>query len=604
MILGTAGHIDHGKTAIVRALTGVDTDRLPEEKRRGITIELGFAPLDLNGLGTVGVVDVPGHEAFVRTMLAGATGVDLALLVIAADEGVMPQTREHLAILTLLGVRDGVVALSKIDLVGDDWLALVSEDVRDLLAGSAMPQATIVPVSARTGEGIDRLRAEVAAVAAAHVSSVDADLFRMPVDRVFSLRGTGTVITGTVWSGALTRGTAWVHPPGRAVRVRELHSHGRPVDSVHRGMRAAVALSDVTVAEILKGSVLVAPGEWPPTDILRTTLELLDSETTPLGARTRVRLHLGSADVGARIVQLAPGMARVHLEEPLICRSGDRFIIRGGARVTTLGGGTVLDPYARKRSRSLQGSDPSPTGILEALCAEAGRMGVDVATLPIRTGVAPARVQRLVASARLAATEDRVYLSEVKAEASARLQAEVDLEHARHSLSPGLSLEHARASVGVPRDLFDSVLSMLVRAAQLAVSGTAVHRPDWVPQLNPEQADLAEQMMHAFCSAGEPATTVAQVTASFGPAAIPIVRYLEQEGRVVRLGESLVATEPVVRAMVERLRCVMEGGRVYSPAELRDALGISRKVLIPLLEYCDRVQVTERRGAGRVLRPV
>ena len=242
MILGTAGHIDHGKTTLVRALTGVDTDRLPEEKRRGITIELGFAPLVLEGVGTLGVVDVPGHEAFVRTMLAGATGVDLALLVVAADEGVMPQTREHLAILSLLGIRGGVVALTKTDLVDDDWLALVSEDVRATLAGSALAQAPVLPVSAQTGAGLGELRAALAAAARTLPARDAADLFRMPVDRAFTVKGTGTVVTGTVWSGSLDRdAVVRILPGGRTARVRGLQQHGGAVDRVLPGSRAAVA---------------------------------------------------------------------------------------------------------------------------------------------------------------------------------------------------------------------------------------------------------------------------------------------------------------------------------------------------------------------------
>lgn len=602
MILGTAGHIDHGKTALIRSLTGVDTDRLPEEKRRGITIELGFAPLELEGIGTVGVVDVPGHEAFVRTMLAGATGVDIALLVIAADEGVMPQTREHLAILTLLGIRGGVVALSKTDLVDEDWLALVSDDVRQLLSGSALEGAEIVPVSVNAGSGLDRLRAAITAVAAKRIDPARADLFRLPIDRVFSLRGTGTVVTGTVWSGVLEKGSAWVHPPGRAVRIRELHSHGRAVTSIGRGMRAAVALSDVAVDAVPKGAVLVGPDEWPPSDTLRATMQLLDLEHAALGARTRVRLHLGSVDVGARIVSLAPGIVRVHLETAIVCRAGDRFIIRGGPQVTTLGGGTVLDPYARRRARAMQTVDHSPQEILQAFCREAGPAGVESAALAIRLGIPPASVAGVLASGHLVRTHERVYLSDAAVEAKGRLLSAVDQEHGRDSLSPGLPLEQARAAAGVPRDLFDLMLDGEVRSKSLAVSGAFVHREGWTPSLSGEQDRLSAQMMHAFCSADEP-ITVADVSASFGPASAAVLRHLEQQGRVVRLGDTLVAAEPVVRRMVEQLRAGMQSGRGYSPAELRDNLGISRKVLIPLLEYCDRTQVTERRGSERVLRP-
>ena len=276
MILGTAGHIDHGKTTLVCALTGVDTDRLPEEKRRGITIELGFAPLVLDGVGTLGVVDVPGHEAFVRTMVAGATGIDLALLVVAADEGVMPQTREHLAILTLLGVRGGVVAVTKRDLVDDDWLALVEDDLRAALEGTALAAAPIVPVSATTGDGLDALRAALADAARGIPARAAGDLFRLPIDRAFTVKGTGTVVTGTVWSGALGRdATVRLFPADLAVRVRGLHAHGRAVEQVRAGDRAALALAGVDLDQVGRGAVLVQGTAWRASRVLRADVALL-----------------------------------------------------------------------------------------------------------------------------------------------------------------------------------------------------------------------------------------------------------------------------------------------------------------------------------------
>ena len=269
MILGTAGHIDHGKTTLVRALTGVDTDRLPEEKKRGITIELGFAPLTLEGVGTVGVVDVPGHEAFVRTMVAGATGIDLALVVVAADEGVMPQTREHLAILELLGVRAGVIALTKSDLVDEEWLMLVEEEVRGVVE-RALPDAPIVRTSATTGAGIDELRATLARIAAALPARSDDDLFRLPVDRAFTIKGTGTVVTGTVWSGRLSRDeTARILPGDRSARVRGIQGHGAQLDAVRSGARAAVALAGVDIDDVPRGSTIVVDRDWHPTTLAR-----------------------------------------------------------------------------------------------------------------------------------------------------------------------------------------------------------------------------------------------------------------------------------------------------------------------------------------------
>ncbi|MEO7647116.1 MAG: selenocysteine-specific translation elongation factor, partial [Gemmatimonadaceae bacterium] len=349
MILGTAGHIDHGKTALVRALTGVDTDRLPEEKRRGITIDLGFAPLVLDGIGTIGVIDVPGHEAFVRTMLAGATGIDLALLVVAADEGVRPQTREHLTILTMLGVRAGVVALTKIDLVDDEWLELVSADVAAVLEGSGLEGAVIVPVSANTGEGLDQLRAAIRGAASSVVARDTDDLFRMPIDRAFSVHGTGTVVTGTVWSGTLRKGAATVFPGAFPVRVRDLQSHNSSVDSVSASTRAAVALSGVTVEQTGRGAVLVAGDGWTESTVILAELTLSDS-TVAVTPRTRVRLHLGAADVGARVRLFEPVAGqinvpvRIRLEEPIIARAGDRFVLRAGSPLEVIAGGVVTDP--------------------------------------------------------------------------------------------------------------------------------------------------------------------------------------------------------------------------------------------------------------------
>src|SRR5499427_7139542 len=278
MIVGTAGHIDHGKTALVHALTGVDTDRLPEEKKRGITIELGFAPLALDGMGIVGVVDVPGHEAFVRTMVAGATGIDLALLVVAADEGVMPQTREHLAILELLGVNAGVIALTKADLVDDDWLVLVEEDVRQA-AARALPSARIVATSVKTGKGIDELRTALASLASSIRSRDASDLFRMPVDRAFTIKGTGTVVTGTVWSGTVRRDdVVRVLPSSISTRVRGVQGHGSHVQAAKPGGRTAIALTGIETSQVARGSTLVTDLAWKPTMFARADVTLLPGD--------------------------------------------------------------------------------------------------------------------------------------------------------------------------------------------------------------------------------------------------------------------------------------------------------------------------------------
>ena len=371
VIIGTAGHIDHGKTTLVRALTGVDTDRLPEEKRRGITIELGFAPLALDGIGTIGVVDVPGHEAFVRTMVAGATGIDIALLVVAADEGVMPQTREHLAILRLLGVRRGVVALTKADLVDDEWLALVEEDVRAAIA-SVLPDAPIVATAAQTGRGIAELRSALVGAARAVPHRSDDDLFRMPVDRAFTIKGTGTVVTGTVWSGRVARDeTVRIFPGGQTARVRGIQGHGEQLDASEAGGRTAVALTGLEPSDVPRGSTLVADASWRSTMLARADVTLVPGAEASIRPRTWFRAHVGTAEVGARVVAKEvragePFAARVVFDQQVLIRAGDRFVLRTSAPLNTIGGGVVVDPYPPRRAR------PWPTGL--------GRTGASRAT--------------------------------------------------------------------------------------------------------------------------------------------------------------------------------------------------------------------------------
>jgi selenocysteine-specific elongation factor len=397
VILGTAGHIDHGKTALVRALTGVDTDRLPEEKRRGITIDLGFAPLELDGVGTVGIVDVPGHENFVRTMLAGASGIDLAMLVVAADEGVMPQTREHLEILSLLKIPRGVIALTKCDLVDAEWRGLVAEDVVALCAGTPLDNAEIVFVSSVTGEGIERLKRAIASAAgeSRQERSRD-DLFRMPVDRAFTIKGTGTVVTGTIWSGTIQRdSTVRIQPGGKSFRVRGIQSHGRDEEIAYPGTRTAIALASCDLEDVTRGCVVVAEPAWIPSDELDVSLMFVDPEYKPT-PRSRVRVHVGTGETGARFSRLRSDssgriLARLVLEDPLVARGGDRFVIRIPSPARTIGGGEILDPYPPRRIRKSDARAGGEQSVdrLGTFLDLAGNSGVEMAVLPIRTGLNP-----------------------------------------------------------------------------------------------------------------------------------------------------------------------------------------------------------------------
>lgn len=609
MIIGTAGHIDHGKTALVRALTGVDTDRLPEEKRRGITIALGFAPLELPGVGTVGVVDVPGHEAFVRTMLAGASGIDCALLVIAADEGVMPQTREHLAILALLGVSRAVVALTKADLADGALRELVQLDVEEALAGSALAGAPIVAVSAQTGEGIEKLRATLAAALADLPARESTDLWRLPVDRVFSIAGAGTVVTGTAWSGALEVGeTVHIHPAGRTARVRGIESHGTSVSRSVPGARLALALVGVQREELHPGDTLVRDGEpWQPTRVIRADVHLLAGAPS-VGVRTRVRFHVGTAECAARIVvtggPLALGAARparLVLDAPLVLRAGDRFVLRGGAPHTTIGGGVVTDPLPlTPRVR------PWPHVAAEArervrwMLEEAGPLGVELAPLGVRLGVRPAELDRLLKSLKgTARVGDALVLSAVLDALRAQLLDAVTAAHRNAPLAPGLDRQTARQMLSPNAELADEVIRRAERAGLIEVAASALRVPGWDPAATERAGDRTAALREVLEQAGAEPPSVAELQAAHGQDVPALLKLLEREGSAVPIALDRWFAASAVRTLLDRLRAGTVPGRRYAPSELREMLGITRKYLIPFLEWCDRRGIARRDAEGR-----
>ncbi len=610
MILGTAGHIDHGKTTLVRALTGVDTDRLPEEKRRGITIDLGFAPLILDGIGTLGVVDVPGHEAFVRTMVAGATGIDLALIVVAADEGVMPQTREHLSILSLLGVQSGVVALTKSDLVDAEWLALVEEDVRATLGATSLANATLVPVSATTGAGLDALRAALADAARAVPSRATDDIFRLPIDRAFTVKGTGTVVTGTVWSGALDRdATVRLLPADMLVRVRALHSHGHAVEQVKAGDRAALALASVDLAHVARGAVLVQGSAWRSSRVLRADVALLADAPRALGPRSRVRLHLGTSEVSARLVvvggALAPGggaSARVVLDTPIVARAGDRFVLRSASPVATMGGGVVLDPLAPLRARAWPSEPRSPGNLLARVVAESGAIGVSVGELPVRLGVSPARADALVATLGAWRVGDRIISAPARALLSADALAVLTAFHDEQPLEPGAPLQWLRSRLRAPDVVSAALLAVLESSGEIAIAAGLARLADFAPTLTPAQRALRDRVLALLAAKGQEPPAVEELAAELGvelATVSPLLRLLAREGRIVAVEPARYYVSDIVVDLVERLRDGMTAGVEYGPAELREMLGFSRKFLIPFLEYSDRAGHTIRDVSGR-----
>ncbi|MEO8194668.1 MAG: selenocysteine-specific translation elongation factor [Gemmatimonadales bacterium] len=615
MILGTAGHIDHGKTALVRALTGVDTDRLPEEKRRGITIDLGFAPLVLDGVGTIGIVDVPGHEGFVRTMLAGASGIDLALLVVAADEGVMPQTREHLEILSLLAIPRAVVALTKRDLVDDDWLGLVREDVIALLKDTALANSEIIPVSSLDGRGIPELRSAISrAASSVSATRTSDDLFRMPIDRAFTVRGTGTVVTGTVWSGEIKRDmTIFIQPGGQTSRVRAIQSHGAAVTVAGPGLRAAIAVADCELADVARGKELLGDREWVPTRELDAALVLTDDELEPT-ARTRVRLHIGTCDTGARFSRLQTALdgrllARLILDEPVVARSGDRFVMRRPSPARTIGGGEVLDPYPsrdRRRARPAKGEPPhspkdSPRGEgrLISFLASAGNAGVALRELPIRTGLTPAQVSRVIEQVEAIVVRGRAWSRDAVIDLEKRIETMLALGMANHPLERGVSLQTVRSEMRAPEEVMDLALDRLEKGGRIELDGSVARPFGWVSRLGERQQALSDAILHEICTHPVEPPTVEELTARFGGSTPSILRWLERDGQLERVSDDRYYGRSAVKQMVEAMRSALEPGRIYSPGELREVLGVSRKYLIPFLEFCDRNRITERTDQGR-----
>lgn len=616
-VVGTAGHIDHGKTALVKALTGVETDRWEEEKRRGITIDLGFAPLPLPGGITASVVDVPGHEAFVKNMLAGATGIDVALLIIAADEGIMPQTEEHLAIVELLGVRRGIPVLTKRDLVDDEWLALVRAEVVERLSHSRVRWHAPLAVSALTAEGLEGLKKALVEVATDLADRPADDLFRLPIDRVFALPGAGTVVTGSTWSGTIAAGAiVRLLPLDRETRVRSIQVHSQDADQAGPGRRTALALVGVAKEELDRGHVAVTGQGWGVTTTLDVSLELLPTARKPLAVRTRIRVHLGTAEVLGRVAQvrsIAPGetgVARLLLERPLVARGGDRFVIRSFSPVTTIGGGIVLDPFPPRRprvpERGLAAGQP-PAERLARFVEEAGLAGVSVPDIAVRLGVLPADTPATIAAAGkgvLRVGEMLVSRRAIAAEVD-RLAAVVVDHHEAHPLDLGFSLQALRSAVNAPAAVIDLLVEHGVKkqAWELAEGGSAVRKPGWRAALQAGAAEAGRRLAQRLAEARWQLPTVAELQREFADPSVPaVLAHLAREGSVERVDQERYALK---QALEEFRRAVEETLRelgAATPAQFRDRLGLTRKYLIPLLEWADRRGITSRKGDTRVLR--
>jgi selenocysteine-specific elongation factor len=612
MIIGTAGHIDHGKSTLAAALTGRPMDRLAEERRRGITIELGFAPLDLGSDEPAGLVDVPGHEDFVRTMVAGASGVDLLLLVVDAQEGIRPQTLEHLDVAEQLGVAAGIPVITKADLADAEWIELVRADLHQRLATSTIRFEPPIVVSAITGAGIPELKARLTAVARSLRPPPDAgahDLLRLPIDRVFALPGAGTVVTGTLWSGTVQPGdTVRIEPGARTARVRSVESFGRAVARAVPRSRTALSLQGVDHHELRRGQVVVAPKPyWPPSDAFDGVLTLLAGATRPLVARTRIRLHHGTAEVMARVypkTAIPPGgsgPARVVLESPLLLRGGDRVVLRSYSPVTTIGGGWVADPQPPRRSGQDKAAlwDPEPRTRLVALVARRDH-GVPLDQLAVLLGAAPRDAAAWVREEpELVELEGRVVTAARVDTACGELLATVNQFHAAEPSRPGISLETLRNSMGRWAWLAEGVIQRLVADGKLTVRDGIAAVPGFEARSAGGEAEV-KRVVDAVAGGGLTPPTVAELTSALGLRdAIGALRIAAARGLIQPVAPDRYYSAEALAGFTRTLREVGKDHGVILPAALKARTGLSRKYLIPLLEWCDRTGLTYRDPAGQ-----
>jgi selenocysteine-specific elongation factor len=618
LIVGTAGHIDHGKSALVRALTGTDPDRLKEEKERGITIDLGFAHLDLGDGLVASFIDVPGHERFVRNMLAGAHGIDAVLLVVAADESVMPQTREHFHICRLLGVERGLIALTKCDVADADSQALAEIETRELVAGSFLEGAPVLRVSARTGEGLDALRESLRALARSTAVRAADGLLRLPIDRAFTLRGFGTVVTGTLVSGALAVGEeVEALPSRRRARVRGLQVHGSPVQQVAAGHRTAVNLAGVDVGELSRGDVLARPDAFTPTSILDVQVSLLPG-TRPLADQTRVRVHIASAEVLARVRLLQPqpiepggsGPAQLRLERRAVAGRGDRLILRSYSPATTIGGAVVLDPLApRRRGKTAtvtaRAADPVEAAV--AMIAEAGTLGLEGAALSARVTAPLASIEpRLAADARvlvLGPQPSWFVSTNALGELADRTRAELDRFHAAHPLRAAMPREELRSRLfaHTPPPLFDHLVSRLAAEGRVRLVADGLAAAGHEIRLSADEDAARRRLVEAASAAGLEGVEVARLSSGSDPRLLErVARVLVDEGALRRVGEAYVHA-PALETLKEQVRRRWPPGSRLEVGGFKDLTGLSRKFVIPLLEYLDRERVTRRSGADRVV---
>ncbi len=630
LVLGSAGHIDHGKTSLVRSLTGIDCDRLEEEKRRGITIELGFAYVDLPNGERLGIVDVPGHERFVKNMVAGASGIDIVMLVIAADEGVMPQTREHLEICSLLGIRHGFIALTKIDMVDEEWIDLVQEDIKAFLQGSFLQDAPIFPVSSNTKQGLDVLKDHILNCAKTLNLQRDSSLFRLPVDRVFSMKGHGTVTTGTLLSGTVSLGDDVVFMPNKIdTKIRSIQWHGKAAEKAFAGQRCALNVLNIDVDQVQRGSVLAHPDTLFPAKRWFVMLHCLSSAPIALKARTEIHFHHGAREISARLYffdrdRLEPGqsaLTEIRFAEPMVGVYGDRCVIRAYSPLRTVAGGSLVhalpSPLKRKDAnfeadfQILKELDKFENleGITLAQLQLAGIQGLSFAKLMVLTNANAKKLEKLLAGLGSKVVcydkEDKCY---IHAQALVELM-QLCLEqaaqfHKKEPLKSGMSRK-----VLCPQQhpkLAHLIVERLLRQGALVSQGDVLRLADHSIELDNDETTLKDKILNIHLQAGLTPPNIKDVLEECkvdSKKAAPILKIMQDEKQLVRIKDGLYYAFTVMQDIEEKVRKWFEAHDDLDPSSLKDILdGISRKYLIAILEYLDRERITIRVGDKRQLR--
>jgi len=628
--MGTAGHIDHGKTTLIKALTGIDCDRLSEEKKRGITIELGFAFLDLGDDNRLGIVDVPGHEKFVKNMVAGATGVDFVILVIAADEGIMPQTREHLEICQLLGVTTGLVALTKTDMVDAEWLEMVEEEVASYLEPSFLGGSPIIQVSAHTGDGLDNLKSEIKTLLGEFKPKRRSDLFRLPVDRVFSMKGHGTVVTGTMISGSISVGDDVVlYPKGTESKVRGLQSHGDTVDTAQAGRRTAINLHGVEVDDIRRGDVLARPGSLFPSDVWDIELTVLDSSHLPLKHRKEIHFHHGAREVLARIHlldrdELKPGetaVCQVRFTEPLAGVYGDRIVLRSFSPLRAFAGGRIVGPvghmvkrFSDKVEQLKLLTGDTPEEVAAAQLELAGPAGLTFDELLTMTNLESKGLEKtlgLLSGKQLAILfdkETRRYGGGVLAQSLTEdLLVYLDAFHKKDSMKPGVQRGELASSWGkeLSPKFFHFIMERLIKKGDVVAEQEVLRLKDHKVSLASDQEKVRSTIMTAYEQGGTTPPNLKDVLEPLGmdfKQASPVFRLLQDQGQLVRVKDDMYYLCAALDSIKAKIVDFFADNQEMSAPDFKELTGLSRKYLIPVLEYFDKEKLTVRVGDVRHLR--